>query len=70
MLAATILTLVYRGISTLKSQFDVAFLDDNVYSFMESFDPAVFGVLVSCIVFAVLQVPTLFNWSNPSPKRS
>ena len=70
MLTATILTLLYRGISTLKNQFDVVFFGDNVYSFIESFDPAVFGVLVSCIVFALLQLTAVFQKSNPSPTHS
>jgi Na+/proline symporter len=56
MLTATILTLMYRGISTLKSRFDIALFDDNIYSFINSFDPAVFGVAVSCVVFALLRM--------------
>lgn len=56
MLAATVLTLMYRGILALRSQFDMSLFNDDVYSLMNSFDPAVFGVLVSILVFATLRL--------------
>ncbi len=56
MLAATVFTLAYRGVSTLKSQFGVVLFDESTYRFIDSFDPAVFGVVVSCVVFAVLRL--------------
>jgi len=55
MISATVLTLLYRGILSLKTNFDVLLFGDNAYSIMESLDPAVFGVVVSCIVFVSLR---------------
>jgi Na+/proline symporter len=54
MITATVLTLMYRGVSTLKNQFDITLFEDSTYSFIDSFDPAVFGVAVSCVTFALL----------------
>ena len=56
MISATVLTLMYRAVSILKSRFDIALFGDNAYSLIDSFDPAVFGVAVSCIVFLALQL--------------
>jgi Na+/proline symporter len=58
MIAATVAALSYRGLLTLKNSFDLAIFPDSAYSFMSAFDTAIFGVLVSCIVFAAL---TLFT---------
>ncbi|MEA1981366.1 MAG: sodium:solute symporter family protein [candidate division Zixibacteria bacterium] len=70
MLSATILTLMYRGISMLKSQFDIIFFDDNTYSLIESFDPAVFGVLISCIVFMLLRLFSRFGKQGANTTKS
>jgi len=56
MISATALTLMYRGVSALKSQFDIALFTDSTYRLMNSFDPAVFGVVVSCLVFLLLRL--------------
>jgi len=56
MLSATVLTLVYRAVLSMKNQFGVEFLNQNTYELMASFDPAVFGVLVSCVVFSLLRL--------------
>ena len=61
MLSATVLTLLYRGISTLRNEFDLRIFSDNIYELMGSFDPAVFGVAVSCIVFAALRIWSIFD---------
>jgi len=61
MLSATVLTLLYRGVSTLRNEFDLTIFGDNTYEFMGSFDPAVIGVVVSCIVFAALRMWSLFD---------
>ena len=58
MLAATVLTLLYRSLSTLKTQFNVALFEDRVYDLIASFDPAVFGVAVSILVFVGLRLFT------------
>ena len=56
MIVATVLTLLYRCVATLNSRFDVALFNDSTYDFMNSFDPAVFGVAVSCVVFGALRL--------------
>jgi SSS family solute:Na+ symporter len=61
MISATVLTLMYRGVSTLKSQFDISLFGDDIYALMDSFDPAVFGVLVSCVVFLGLRFLSRFS---------
>jgi len=66
MIAATAMTLAYRGISTLKSRFDVSFFDEATYSLIDSFDPAVFGVMISIIVFVGLR---LFGRLRRKPPR-
>jgi Na+/proline symporter len=68
MLSATVLTLVYRGVSTLRNQFGVEFLSDNMYKLIESFDPAVFGVIVSCITFLSLRLLVRLSGSNTNSK--
>lgn len=56
MIAATAAALSYRGLLTLKNNFDVAIFPDSTYNFMATFDTAIFGVLVSCLVFAALTI--------------
>lgn len=68
MLSATVLTLMYRGISTLKSQLDVILFDDHIYDLIDSFDPAVFGVIASCIVFALLRFWVILKRKHPAAK--
>lgn len=57
MIAATGLTLGYRGVLFLYTRNWYAPFSESVYALLESFDPSVFGVLSSCIVFLCL---TLF----------
>ncbi|MBD3331720.1 hypothetical protein GF356_02625 [candidate division GN15 bacterium] len=64
MLLATVLTLVYRGIGALHTHFSVKMFDQAVYDLMISFDPAIFGVGISCVVFAVLSVLRRANDSS------
>jgi Na+/proline symporter len=61
MISATVLTLAYRGVMALKSQFDVSIFSESTYDYMNSFDAAVFGVLVSCVVFVVLRLAGRFR---------
>jgi Na+/proline symporter len=61
MLLATVLTLIYRGVGALNTLFEIRMFDQSVHDLMVSFDPAVFGVGVSCVVFAVLSL-----WSRGS----
>jgi len=54
MLAATVLTLIYRLFLFLNDKLEWSIFGPNTYAFMKQFDPAVFGVGVSCIAFLVL----------------
>ncbi|MBU1700437.1 MAG: sodium:solute symporter family protein [Candidatus Eisenbacteria bacterium] len=54
MLAATGLTLLYRAVLFLQNKFGWFPISDNAMNFMENFDPAVFGVAVSCIAYLIL----------------
>ncbi len=54
MIAATVLTLLYRALLFLKSKLEWTLFDKSTYQFMDRFDPAVFGVFVSCVVFMLL----------------
>ncbi|MBN2319326.1 MAG: sodium:solute symporter family protein [Acidobacteria bacterium] len=56
MIAATGLTLGYRGLLFLNAKDWWSPLGDDVYSCLDQLDPSVFGVTASCIVFAVLTV--------------
>jgi Na+/proline symporter len=56
MLAATGLTLIYRALTYLQSKFGWFPISDSAMDFMGNFDPAVFGVAVSCIVFLILVI--------------
>ncbi len=54
MLAATVLTLVYRALLFLQSKFEWALFDDSTFEFLSRFDPAVFGVIASVLIFSGL----------------
>jgi Na+/proline symporter len=56
MVVATVAALSYRGLIWAESNLDWAVLPEPAYEFMSQFDPAIFGVLVSCVVFGVLTV--------------
>jgi Na+/proline symporter len=56
MIAATALTMGYRGILFLNSRGWWSPLSGNAYAFLDLLDPAVFGVSASCVVFAILTV--------------
>jgi len=64
MLVATLATLLYRSIGPLRDSFDVILFDDHVYAWIESFDPAVFGVGVSILVFVTLRLLRRFTSHN------
>ncbi len=61
MLGATVATMLYRGVMFLNSRFGLSIFSDSVYELMSTFDAAVFGVVLSCVIFAVLLV-TLRPW--------
>ena len=56
MLAATALTLGYKGILFLNTRDWWSPLNESAYSLLENVDPSVFGVLVSCLVFIILSL--------------
>jgi Na+/proline symporter len=61
MIAATALTLGYRGILFLNTKGWWSPFDENIYAFLDQLDPSVFGVSASCVVFAIL---TIFNYKK------
>ncbi|MBN2242136.1 MAG: sodium:solute symporter family protein [Acidobacteria bacterium] len=54
MVAATGLTLVYRGLLFFNARGWWSPLGDGAYAFFDQLDPSVFGVAASCAVFAAL----------------
>jgi SSS family solute:Na+ symporter len=56
MLAATGLTMLFRLFVYLHERYDWSFLGDNAFGLVQQVDPAVFGVLSSCVVFAALSI--------------
>jgi Na+/proline symporter len=65
MLSATAATMGYRFLGALYREKSVALFNENVYEFMDKFDPSVFGVLVSCLVFALLTAVRGFGDREP-----
>lgn len=56
MLGATIATLLYRALIFTEGRFGWIGMGDQAVEFMNTFDPAVFGVAVSCVLFAGLML--------------
>ncbi|MBN2446993.1 MAG: hypothetical protein JXO22_09720, partial [Phycisphaerae bacterium] len=56
MLAAVLITLVYRGLSVAASKFDRHPLGESFTAYAAQIDASVVGVSASCIVFALLTV--------------
>ena len=54
MVSATALTLGYRSILFLDTRGWWSPLGEGSYAFLETFDPSVFGVLASCLIFLCL----------------
>ena len=54
MITATAATLLYKAILYLNSDFGIAIFAEDTYQFLNTFDPSVFGVAVSCVTFASL----------------
>lgn len=66
MIVATVGTLLYRMPLALRNHFDTAFFSEETYAFLERFDPAVFGVLVSLMTFFLLTGVARIVWGRPS----
>ncbi len=60
MIAATVITLLYRLMMFLHDKFELALFSEAAYEWMNNFDPAVFGVGVSCTSFILLFFITRF----------
>ncbi len=56
MLVATGATLAYRAILFLNAKFSWAPFGRAAHQFMATFDPSVFGVIVSCLAFSALKL--------------
>jgi len=54
MIVSTVAALGYRLALMAYCDWGVQIFNEHVYGFMETFDTSVFGVAVSCVVFAVL----------------
>ena len=67
MITATALTLIYRLVLFLKNSYGVGFFSDAAYDFMNMFDAAVFGVLVSVVAFAVMLPIFWYFRREPEP---
>ncbi len=64
MIIATVATLLYKAVLYLNSDFGIAFLAEDTYQFLNTFDPSVFGVAVSCVTFAMLILFSRFRKQN------
>ena len=56
MIAATVLTMLYRVFMYLYAKLGWTVFGDEAYALIQQVDPAVFGVVLSCIVFAGLSI--------------
>lgn len=56
MLGATVITLLYRLVMFLNDKFELSLFSDKAHDIMTQFDPAVFGVGASIIIFILLSV--------------
>lgn len=54
MLGATVLTMIYRTLLYFNNDQGWAIFNKDTYDFMNKFDPAIFGVMMSCIIFLIL----------------
>jgi len=64
MVVSTLATLAYKLLLYLYSKHEWVVFSKSSYEFMEKFDPSVFGVLVSCLVFSILSVFLFFRRST------
>lgn len=61
MLAATVLTMLFRLFNYLHESQQWGVFGERAFGLIQQIDPAVFGVLVSCLVFGVLSIFTRYN---------
>ncbi len=62
MVGATAATLLYRTPIMAHRYFNIQLVGERLYTLIEQFDPAVFGVLVSLLVFSALSVGARIFW--------
>jgi hypothetical protein len=67
MIIATAGTLLYRAPLMLRSNFDIVLFDTDVYTQLESFDPAVFGVLLSIATYVLLKAGDRLIYGKDAP---
>ncbi len=61
MLGATLITMTYRFFNYIYDRLEWAFFSDTVEDLIQQVDPAVFGVMVSIIIFGVLSIFTKYD---------
>ncbi|NLT68338.1 MAG: sodium:solute symporter family protein [Acidobacteria bacterium] len=67
MVASTALTLSYKFILFMNSKGWWAPLGEGSYAILEEFDPSVFGVVVSCVVFLILSLASRLRGTAAIP---
>lgn len=65
MSVATVGTLLYRMPLALRNHFDIHLFNEELFAYIERFDPAVFGVLLSLITFTAATVLCSLLWGKP-----
>ena len=70
MSVATVGTLLYRLPMALRNYFEINLFSDTVFAFIERFDPAVFGVLLSLLTFIGTTVACNLIWGKAIPPYS
>ena len=67
MVIATAGTLLYRAPPMLRNYFDLVLFNADVYAQLESFDPAVFGVLLSIATYTLLKAGGRLVYGKDAP---
>lgn len=67
MVIATVGTLLYRAPPMLRNYFDLVLFNADVYAQLESFDPAVFGVLLSIATYTLLKAGGRLVYGKDAP---
>ena len=65
MIAATGCTLAYRAVLFMNTKGWWSPLHEKTYSFLDQLDPSVFGVAMSCLIFAGLSLNGRFSHKPP-----
>jgi Na+/proline symporter len=68
MLAATVITMLFRLFMYLHGRLEWSILEGKLLDVATQVDPAVFGVVVSCIVFLLLSLITRYDDAETGPR--